>query len=396
MTPDTGETAIENQAIDNLGLQLEGNLGLPFTAGNQVEVLKNGTRIFPRMLEAIQNARESIEFLTYIYWGGEVAQRFADALSARAAEGVRVRVLLDAWGAKPIPETLLKQMRDAGADVRWFRPMRRWQIWKADNRTHRKVLICDNRDAFTGGVGIASEWEGDARGPNEWRETHLAVQGPAIHGLRGAFLSNWAATGKPGFEPGEAIHAVPANAGTLRVQILRATGADSWNDMATLMHLLVSQARQRLRITSPYFVPNKQLKNLLVDAAQRGVEVQILVPGPYHDQPVSQYAGQADFADLLSAGVRIWRYMPTMLHAKVITVDGVLGSVGSANFNQRSMRKDDEINLTALGEAFAAKLDDDFEQDLADSQETSLADWQKRGWKIRFLEWACQFIRPQT
>lgn len=381
--------------IDQWRLALEGNLGIPLSDGNDVQLLKNGIRIFPAMLEAINGARESIELLTYIYWSGGIAEQFAQALAARAADGVNARVLLDAWGSRPIPDALIKQMRSAGVDVRWYRPVRWWQFAKLDNRTHRKVLICDGEVGFTGGVGIASEWDGDARNPNEWRETHLSVRGPAVHGLRGAFLANWSATGKPGFEPGTQVRPC-AKAGDMPVQVLRSTGADSWNDMATLMHLIVSRSSRHIRITSAYFVPNPQLKKLLKAAVQRGVTVDIMVPGPYHDQPVSQYVGQADFDELLQAGVRLWRYLPTMLHAKTITVDGVLASIGSANFNRRSMRKDDEINLTALDADLTTQLDAHFEQDQVECEQIILEKWRMRGWRQRFLEWACQLIQEQV
>ena len=169
-------------------------LGVRFGGGNAVRLLRNGDEIFPAMLRAIDAAEHRIEFLTFVYWTGDIAQQFADALSAKAREGVTVRVLLDAFGAKKMPERWVKQMQAAGVSVRWFRPLRLLKPWSWDNRTHRKVLVCDQQIGFTGGVGIAREWEGNARHPGECRETHLEIRGPAVQQLAGAFWDNWLET----------------------------------------------------------------------------------------------------------------------------------------------------------------------------------------------------------
>lgn len=167
---------------------LEQSLGIPFTSGNKVEILKNGIEIFPSMLEAIRNAKERVEFLTYVYWSGDIAEEFAAALSKKAQEGVEVYVILDSFGCASISDELISMMEESGVEIEWFRPVVRLKIWKSDNRTHRKVLICDGDVAFTGGVGIAEEWEGDARNENEWRETHFRIEGPAVYGLQAAFM----------------------------------------------------------------------------------------------------------------------------------------------------------------------------------------------------------------
>lgn len=189
----------------------EAALGVPFTEGNHVQPLVNGQRIFPAMIDAIAEAKESIDFLTFIYWQGDVAERFGRALAERARAGVKVRVLLDAFGAHSMPAEVLKELTDGGAEIAWFRPKARWRIWQIDNRTHRKILLVDDRVGFTGGVGIAAEWDGDARDPNEWRETHFKMTGPVLDGLRGAFLSNWIEAGRPGFEYTRVVEAPPTD-----------------------------------------------------------------------------------------------------------------------------------------------------------------------------------------
>ena len=199
---------------DQIRRTLEGVLGVPATEGNLVEVLRNGDEIFPAMLEAIAEADHTIDLLTFVYWRGEIGTRFAEALSERARSGVRVRVLLDAWGAHPIDRELIDMMEDAGVRVRWFRPLHRLQMTKANHRTHRKVMVVDEAIGFTGGVGIADEWNGDARNEHEWRDTHFRVRGPAVDGLRAAFLDNWIETDPELFD--ERDRSVPrtAQAGT--------------------------------------------------------------------------------------------------------------------------------------------------------------------------------------
>ena len=194
------EEAADRIAVLRRGL--EGIMGVPATEGNAVEVLRNGDQIFPAMLDAIAGAQRTVDFLTFVYWRCEIGRQFAERLSERARAGVRVRVLLDGWGAHSIEPTLLTRMQDAGAQVQWFRPLARFQAHKANRRTHRKVLVVDEQVAFTGGVGIADEWTGDARDEREWRDTHFRIRGPAVDGLRGAFLSNWVEADDALFEAG--------------------------------------------------------------------------------------------------------------------------------------------------------------------------------------------------
>lgn len=374
---------------------LEGALGVPFTFGNRIDVLRNGREIFPAMLAAVEAAQETIDLLTFVYWQGAIAQRFAEALAGQARAGVRVRVLLDAVGAARMKRECLDVMTRAGVEVEWFRPPVRWRVWQTDNRTHRKVLVCDRRVGFTGGVGIAQEWEGDARHPGEWRETHFRIEGPAVHGLHAAFLGNWAEAGRREYEDLDSMPAL-ADCGDARLQVVRSTAAIGWSDVATVLRAVLKVAQRRLRITSPYFVPDPVLAALLAATAARGVRVEVLVPGPHHDQRVSQLATQDDFRQLLDAGIRIYRYQPTMLHAKVVSVDGELACVGSANFNQRSMRKDDEICVQVLHRPTVQRLDLQFEADLERSLPLDLREWRRRGPLQRLGELLVRPIRHQT
>ncbi|MFU8817178.1 MAG: phospholipase D-like domain-containing protein [Pseudomonadales bacterium] len=386
-----------NETQETIQRVLENVLGIPFTDGNRVDVLRNGDEIFPAMLEAIGAAQSRIELLTFIYWKGDIAQRFALALAERARAGVHVRVVLDAVGAAEMAESLLRTMREAGVDVQWFRPVTRWTLWQMDNRTHRKVLVVDGLVGFTGGVGIAAEWEGDARNEREWRDTHFRIIGPAVQGLQGAFYSNWAETGRRLYEPPDRLPRPRRQAvGDARLQVVRTTASTGWSDIATIVELLIELGRQRLRIASAYFVPDEQTIANLNRAVARGVEVDVMMPGAHTDQRVSQLAGEAEFMRLLDGGVRLWKYQRSMLHTKIMTIDAAVACVGSANFNQRSMRKDDELAVVVLDAEVVRKLDGHFEADLQHCEPIRPEQWRRRGPVQRLLEVVVRPVKSQS
>jgi cardiolipin synthase len=373
------------QSVSDYRQPLEAALGIPFTEGNLVQPLRNGVEIFPSMLDAIESATDHIHLLTFIYWTGGIAQRMGEALSARARAGVRVRVLLDAFGAKSMSKELLSQMTEAGVDVRWFRPFARWKFWEVAHRTHRKILVCDGRVGFTGGVGIAEEWEGNARHPGEWRETHFRIEGPAVKGLQSAFLCNWfEACGETFSMANTPPPSLPQGRGA--VQVVRSTAAIGWSDVAVLVRHLINETRRTLRITTAYFVPDEMTIAGFRRAAARGVEIQILMPGACMDHRVVQEAGEAAYEELMEAGIRIWRYQPTMLHAKIMIIDSRLACIGTANFNQRSMTKDDEVCLVVLDDELVATLHRHFEEDCGRSEEYTLEKWRRRGLRQRMKE----------
>ena len=385
----------------------EATLGIPFTEGNRVEALRNGEEIFPAMLEAIDKAEHTVDFLTFVYWTGDIAQRFAAALSAAAGRGVKVKVLLDSYGAKPMDHQLLDEMRSAGCTVCWFRPMARIKFWQMDHRTHRKVLIADQRVGFTGGVGIAAEWEGDARNPDEWRDTHFRITGPAVLGLRSAFIGNWTEAGNPlpdvsvpGSEGGSAEgdpddRGGGDGPGDALVQTVRSTASIKWADAFLLMRLAIHEARERLRITTAYFVPDDIAVDLLCEAAGRGVDVQVIVPGPHTDERLCRLAGEEKYQPLLDAGVRLYHFQPAMIHAKVITVDRTLSLIGSANFNSRSIQKDDEVCLSVLDPRLTKTLDEHFDHDRSRSEAINPAQWRDRGIWQRTKEKLTRLVRGE-
>jgi cardiolipin synthase A/B len=381
--------------IERFRRALEGIIGVPATEGNAIEVLRNGVEIFPAMLEAIAEAQHAIDLLTFVYWRGEVGTRFAEALSERARAGVRVRVLLDAWGAHPIERSLLTMMEEAGVQIRWFRPLARWQVHKVNHRTHRKVLVVDESVGFTGGVGIADEWAGDARDEHEWRDTHFRVRGAAVDGLRAAFLDNWVETDDVLFQEGVDRFPEQPTVGSTLIQPVRGASEAGWSDISTLFLALLQLAQERIRITTAYFVPDTQLNQRLCAAAERGVEVEILLPGPYADKRFVQLAGESAYERLLACGVRIWRFQPSMLHAKVMTVDGVVANIGSANLNARSTELDEEINLVALDPELVGVLDRQFDEDLERSQAVTPGRWADRSAGQRLFERAAGAFRHE-
>jgi cardiolipin synthase A/B len=373
---------------------LEGVLGIPATEGNTIDVLRNGDQIFPAMLEAIGSAEHTIDFLTFIYWSGEIGQRFADAFCERAADGVRVRILVDAVGARLMDQDLLDQLDESGCLLRHFRPLSRLRPWEVNHRTHRKVMVVDEDLGFTGGVGIADNWQGDARSPDEWRDTHFRLRGPAVDGLRAAFLDNWLETGSDLFSAQVDRFPRQPQPGTTTVQVVRGAAETGLSDISTLLRTLIGVAEHRIRFTTAYFVPDDDLVDLLCDARDRGVEVQILLPGPHTDKRFVQIAGETQYDRLVACGVEIWAYQPTMLHAKVVTVDGHLTSIGSANLNRRSSAYDEEVNLVVFDDRLTAMLDGHFEEDLTASERVTHWSWRRRSAGQRALERAIRVVRP--
>ncbi len=395
--PDTASRSSELPLSDereSLRGALEAALGVPFTKGNHVQRLLNGDEIFPAMLTAVRSARRSVRFLTFIYWDGEIAEQFADALAERARAGVRVEALLDDVGSWPMPQELVERMTNAGVELRRFRPLRRLRIGRINHRTHRKVLVCDERVGFTGGVGIATPWTGSAETPADWRETHFEVRGPAVRGLEAAFFDNWKeAGGSLSLE--ESSGEVPESGGTSDVQVLCSNGRVASPEVQVALEVLLRRAERRLRIETAYFVPDEAFTKGLVDAAARGVRVEIMLPGTHTDQRLCNLAGRTAFAPLLDAGVELLRYERTMLHAKVLTMDGHLAFVGSPNMNQRSSRRDDEVAMVVLDPALVAVLDRDFDEDARHAERIDPERWPKRGAIARTREWFASFLRSE-
>ncbi|MBT2412979.1 cardiolipin synthase B [Streptomyces sp. ISL-12] len=372
--------------------RLERLIGIAATEGNALVALRNGDEIFPAMLDAIRSAEHTVDMMTFVYWKGAIAREFAHALADRARDGVRVRLLLDGFGSRLIDKDLLEEMRRSGVQVAWFRKPLYLSPLKQNHRCHRKVLVVDEQTAFTGGVGIAEEWCGDARGPGEWRDTHVRVRGPAVDGIAAAFAQNWAECHDELFDDRDRFSGHRPQ-GDAVVQVVRGSASFGWQDMQTLIRVMIESAEERFRLATAYFSPDAYFIGLLCAAARRGVEVEILLPGPHTDKRVCQLAGQHFYEDLLACGVKVHQYQPTMLHTKVITVDRTAALVGSTNFNRRSLAHDEEVMLAVLDEEFTATLDAHFDADTAASRLMRPSRWRRRDLLQRTREYAVQPIR---
>jgi cardiolipin synthase len=368
----------------------------PISRGNRAEILINGDRIFPAMLDAIGSARHTLNLLTYIYWRGEIGSRVADAVCGRATAGVSCRVLLDALGSLKMDPDLIDRMTDCGVRVSRFRPPKPYAIRRGNNRTHRKLLILDGRIGFTGGVGIADEWTGDAQDPDHWRDTHVRVEGPVVRGLLGSFAENWLeATGEvlAGADDLPELDPIPGE-GAAMLSVRSSAGVGD-TDVETVFFLTIAAARRSIDLTSAYFAPRPAFLHALADSARSGVAIRVLVPGPHIDKDIVRHTARSVYGQLLEAGVRVFEYQPTMLHAKSMVVDGVWSTVGSANFDNRSFQLNDETVLGVQDETFAARLTEAFERDLERSAEITLDGWASRPLIDRPREAAARLLRRE-
>ncbi|MCW3017091.1 MAG: cls [Solirubrobacterales bacterium] len=368
----------------------------PIAEGSEIELLVNGDAIFPVFLETIASASRAVNLLTYVYWRGDIAHDVADALCDKAKEGVEVNVLLDWVGTLKMDTRLIDQLRECGANVARFRPLKPYALRRLDNRTHRKLLVVDGEVGMTGGVGIADEWTGDAQDPDHWRDTHVRVRGPVVRGLQGAFAENWLeATGAVLVGPGHLPDLAPREGATAAMQVVRSRAGVGDTNIEALMFLAIAAARRSIELTAAYFAPRPAFTAALCEAAERGVRIRILVPGAEGDKQIVRAAGRESYDELLEAGVQLFEYCPTMLHAKSMVVDGAWSSIGSVNFDNRSFQLQDEATLGVQDEAFAAELTAQFERDLEQSEEIDLGRWSDRRWRRRLTEKSLTLIRRE-
>jgi cardiolipin synthase len=360
-------------------------LGPPLLAGNRATTLLNGDEIFPAMLEGIRSARRSITFETYIYWSGHVGREFAEALAAKARDGVKVSVLLDWLGSQKMDASLLSLMRQAGVRVQRYHALHWYTLDRLNNRDHRKLLVIDGRIGFTGGVGIADEWTGHAQDANHWRDTHYRIEGPAVAEMQAAFLDNWMKVTGEVLDGPDYFPALE-QAGPLLAQVFRSS-RDGGADSTHLMYLLsVTAAARSIDLEMAYFIPDDLALEAIVNALKRGVRVRIIVPGPITDAESVRKAGKASWGPVLRAGAEIYEFQPTMYHCKVLIVDRLWTSVGSTNFDNRSFKLNDEANLNIYDRDFAERQEADFERDLTRSRRVTLEEWENRPWTERFWE----------
>ena len=360
-------------------------LGPAILPGNEVTTLSNGDRVFAAMLSAIDEARHSVCFETYIYWSGDVGLAFEQALVRAAARGVAVHVVIDWVGSRQLDPSLLQRLRAAGVQLHRYHRLSWYHLRRLNHRTHRKLLVVDGRLGFTGGVGIAPQWTGNAQDPQHWRDLHYAVRGPVVAQMQAVFLDNWIrSTGR--VLHGPAYFPPLEHQGDMDAQMFGSSPQGGADSLQLMILLAITAARRSIDIANPYFIPDRMTRDALVAAVRRGVVVRVLLPGRHTDMPVARHASQGRLGRLLRAGVQVFEYQPTMLHCKLMVVDMQWVTVGSANFDNRSFRLNDEANLNVFSERLAGEQTRLFEADLLQSHRLSWQAWRRRSPWLRLRE----------
>ena len=366
-------------------------LNVPVRRGGHAELLDNGDAYIPAMLEAFEGAERSITFMVYIWEPGRMSDLMFDALVARAEAGIQVRMLLDGFGGMRCPSDGIERLREAGGQVETFRPPRPGKLLRFHLRNHRRAIVIDGRIAFTGGAAVGDKWLGNARNPDEWRDMMVRFTGPPAENMQSAFADLWAfTTGEvltgDSFFPEDTPEAHdPDHADVVSIGINSAPSSEE-HPLRLFYFLTFLAARERLWITSPYFVPDKHTREVVKRRARAGVDVRVLLPNEHTDAKPIRRASHSYYGELLDAGVRIFEYQPTMLHSKSVVVDGKWSVVGSANMDIRSKELNQENVVGILEPAFAAQVEASFEADLANAEEIDRVAWGRRGFFSRVLE----------
>ena len=374
---------------------IAGLTGVQFLPGNRLDILNNGCQFYPVMLEAIRGARESVCMEQYIFWAGATADQFCEALVERARAGVEVKLLLDSVGSATLGEQVYGALADAGCEVAWYNPIRWYTVGRFNNRTHRKTLVVDGRIGFTGGAGIADHWRGNATPPDEWRDMMFRVEGPAVAPLLSGFAQNWLRT------TGEIIQGPqffprPRESGPFAVQLIHSSPDAGASSARLMYYLAIVSARRRIDIVNPYFVPDEIAIDTIVEAVARGVQVRVLVSGRRTDNWLARQNSRRLFGTLLDGGVKLYEYHQSMVHQKVMLVDGCWCTVGTSNFDNRSFAHNEETSLCLCDVGFVSAMTAVFEEDLAASQPVMREEWQQRGVIARVQEHLASLLKEQV
>ena len=347
--------------------------------GNSVELLENGDQFFPRVLADIAAAKESVHVESYIWWTGDICTQIAEALAAKARQGVEVRLMVDASGGHKMDSKLKKLMKDAGVQVRKFHPITLSNLGRLNNRDHRKQVIVDGRIGYLGGYGFAKEWTGHAQDKDHWRDTGVRVQGPIVNRLQSAFCENWIEeTGE--IVAGEKYFPKPSVQGSTQAHLAYTSPTGGVSSVQVLYYLAIKAARKEIIIQNPYMLPDSDAMEAFGEAVRRGVDVKIMVPATKAtDSPIVQHASHHLYGQLLQRGVKIWEYKKTLLHQKIIIVDGMWSCVGSTNFDRRALELNDEISMGILSRELATQLRAAWDDDMKSAQPVVYEKWHHRG-----------------
>jgi cardiolipin synthase A/B len=362
--------------------------------GNRVEIFTNGAQFYPAMRDAILAAEGSINFEGYIFRPGEAATMLADAMVERAHAGVEVRLVLDWVGSASMGGATARRLREAGCKITFYQPITWYRLHRLNNRTHRELLVVDGRVAFTGGAGVADWWlKPEGRRP-AWRDTMARIEGPIVAALQGVFAENW-------LEGCGEILTSPRHwpaltaAGPTEAMLVKSSPSDRATSSRVVFQMLIEGAVSEIDISTPYFLPDRALRRVLVRAARRGVRVRVLVPGALTDQRFVRLASRRMFNELLEGGVRIYEYRPAMTHVKALMVDRTWAVIGTTNIDNRSFEHNDEVNVAFRERAVTDRLESDFEADLAASDEITLETWAARSPIEKLLGPVCWILERQ-
>jgi cardiolipin synthase A/B len=380
-----------------LGAMIESIAGLShgsIVEGNRIRVVQNGA-FFDEMLEDVRNARSSVHFESYVWWKGEITGQVASTLSARAQEGVPVRVLLDASGSSRMDKELWEQMKSAGCRVAKYHPFRISNLGKFNNRDHRKIVVIDGRIGWVSGHGIAQEWTGNGEDREHWRDTAIRIEGPLVNTLQTVFSENWIAETGEVFA-GEQYFPRLEEVGPTPAHVAYSSPSGSVSSVELLHLLAIAAARKQVLIQNPYFLPDPEDIDVILEAVERGVDVRIMMPSDSAtDAAIVQHASHHRFGALLEGGVRIFEFGKTGLHQKVIIVDGVWSSVGSTNFDDRSFELNDEISVGMIDPEIAAVLMAAWEEDMKHAEEWSLDKWKQRSVGHKLTDFGAFLVNEQ-
>jgi cardiolipin synthase len=362
-------------------------------AGNRATVYQNG-RVFEELKSRIKSAQHTVHLESFVWSAGDLEKEFVEVLSERTKAGIQVRVLLDAVGAMDGSEEAFAALKQAGVDLHFYCRPHWWNLRRFNHRTHRKLLIVDGTFAYAGGHGIADLWMGDGEDEKHYRDTGICLEGPAVAALQAVFMENWIEETKS-VPTGPACFPKPEPQGDVSVHVVSSATGDAVSSVALLYTLAIASAKREVIIQNPYFAPEVNVAKLLCTMVQRGVSVHLMVPGVITDSPVVRSAGMALYDSMLAAGVRIYEFCPTLLHQKIVIVDGIWSHVGSTNFDARALALNEEVGVGILDATIAKQLRDAYEEDLQRSEEIHLENWRKRRWYQKAYSSAVYLLRDQ-
>jgi cardiolipin synthase len=363
--------------------------------GNSAEILQNGDGFFPALLASIAEAKETIHFETYVWWTGDICAELANAFAARAREGLEVRVMVDSLGGMKMRPRLRRLMKKAGVELRHYHPLRLVDIGQLNKRTHRKLAVFDGKVAYICGHGVARRWTGNGQDKHHWRDTGVRLQGPIVNAMQAVFAQHWIEETGEVFVGARYFPVLP-KAGKLKMHVLAGAPLGGVSDLELMFKMALATAQKEIMIQNPYFIPDEETVSLLKRAVKRGVDVQIMVPGKITDSPLVNHAGHRHFSDMLSSGVRIFCFERTLIHQKIMMIDGVWSHIGSTNLDSRSFNINEEAGVGIIDEGIAAELRAAFDDDLKSCQEMKTGEWERRYdlWH-RAIDRACYLLSGQ-